>query len=316
MRDMEDDEAVVKDRRNKMRKGLIDLYEDICLEYDCIGEECLSDFWKIAGIKDNGILYGDMKYAKKFKEVVKEHPEIDSPVLIYDVINPINNKQYEELQLKIRDGKATEMNIYECDKFINERTFHKNTIGKIKRSFWSYPELRHGFKFMRELNPLISYIFNINDIKWDKKWKRGKKINDNREINAMMMEDKPENRDTPCDLDPDINIDEIITFNTDKLTQEDKNFIFDRLYMNNEGSDLIIRKNIINFFFGKAWYEKTNKKEQNKNCKSGIIAFKSMFYYLLEEYINNNHKSIISKQEKRVKPKFPFTKGICIIDEE
>jgi len=313
MRDMEDDDKVVKDRRDKMRKGLIELYEDICLEYDCIGEGCLSDFWKIAGIKENGVLYGDMKYGKKFKDIVRAHPEIDSPVVEYDIIKHISKDEHKELQNKIQSGKATEMNLYECDKYINEKTFHKSTIGKIKRAFWSYPELRHGFKFMRELNKLILYVFNIHTDNWDKKWKRGKKKNDNRETNQMMMEDKPENRVNIIEED-DIDIHQIISLNTTELTQEDRNFIFDRLYMNNEGSDLIIRKNIINFFYGKGWYEKTDKKEQNKNCKNGTIALCDMFYYLLGEYINNGHKTIVSKQEK--KPKLEFSKGVCLIEPE
>lgn len=315
MKDMEDDDKIVKERRDRMRKGLIELYEDICLEYDCIGEECLSEFWKIAGIKENGILYGDMKYGKKFKKIVAEHPEIESPVVEYDVIQNINRKQHDKLQTKIQSGKATEMNLYECDKYINERTFHDKTEKKIKKAFWSSPELRHGFKFMRELNKLLLYVFHINIDNWDTKWKRGKKRNDDKERNAMMMEDKPENRVNIVEED-DIEIGEIISLNTTELTQEDRNFIFDRLYMNNEGSDLIIRKNIINFFFGKGWYEKTDKKEQNKNCKNGTIALCDMFYYLLGEYIKNSRKTIVSKQEKKKKPILEFSKGICLIDDE
>lgn len=331
--DMADDKKIVKERRDRMTKGLIELYEDICLEYDVIGEECLSDFWKIAGIKENGILYGDIQYANKWKKAVSNHPEIESPVLEYDVIQVLNKKQHDEISEKIRAGKASEMNLYECDKYINENTFHTNTPKKIKKAFWSSPELRHGFKFMRELNKLLLYVFKINSDKWDERWERGNKINNDRERNAMMMEDKPENRTNITETD-EIEISDIISLNKCVLTQEDKNFIFDRLYMNTSGSDIIIRKNIINFFFGKGWYEKTDKAEQNKNCKNGHIALCDVFYYLLGEYINNSRKTIIDKHIEKKRKKldkkreewknqYPFyeiidkdTEGTCMIDME
>lgn len=315
MIDLAHDKKVVEERRKKMRKALIDLYEDICLEYDVIGEECLSSFWTIAGIKENGVLFGDVKYGNSFKQVKKNHPEIESPLLEYDAIKHIGDEEHKELCQTIRNGKATEMNIFECDKFINEQTFHRSTIGKIKRAFWSNPELRHGFKFMRQLNKLLTFVFKINGDNWNNKWKRGKKKNDDRERMMMMMEDKPENRVNIIEED-DVDVRDIIGLNRTKLTQKDKSFIFDRLYMNNGGSDLIIRKNIINFFFGKKWYAKTDKKDKVKNSKSGTIMLQDMFYILLGEYIKNSRKSIISHQvisNDNFDP-FPFLKGICYVE--
>ena len=303
------------ERHKQMKKALIELYEDICLEYDCIGDECLSEFWNVAEISDNGVVFGDVKYSSEFKKSVKDHPDIKSPIIEYEAIDSITKEKYSEIQLKIQKNQCSEMDIFRCDKFINESTFHKNTNLRIKRIFWGSPELRHGFKNLREMGKLLLYVFSINQDNWDNEFQNGTKRNNEKEIKGMNENDKEEYKMEFEEDEEEVDISNVIQFNKSKLTKEDRNYIYDRLYMNNDNSsDYIIRKNIINFYFGKSYHVRVkDRAEQQSNSKKGIILLEGVFYAALQFYIRNCHKTIVSKQELKERIENPKQ---CVIMEE
>jgi hypothetical protein len=236
----------------------------LILEYDTKDDGTLFRFFEMAGLKTEGVRYGNSDYRSDWEEFNKIMEKKDNTIFNYDNIETINDTKAQEIRELMNYNKASMIQQQQLRRYYNDKTFDDKTDEKIKKSFWLRPHLLRGFLDMRDKNILINYCFNINQKLWDNVRRR----------NYAMSDD-----------------DNIVKFNKIPLTNEDKEFITSKLHLDITHTDTVIKRNILTYYFGKGIVQ--SGKEANQYLKNhGEPMFKSWFPKLLEYFVKNSKKNI------------------------
>ena len=256
-----------------MKNGLVNLYDSLKLEYNCKGEECLNFLFRMSEIKITKIIYSEKSFKDWFNGMAnnKIKKELEAnPIWNYDKIKNINHLEYKSIDDKVR-GSWTSLEALRVRKYKLIKSFKKDTDPEHIKYFWDNPNVLEGYK---KLNWDFNSIHMIlNSYK--------KKFNENDDIEDI------------------INIKK-------KLTESERNNIYNKYLLKNNLTDNKIIINIFNLNFGR----------NSLQMKNGELIFSNKFktsFNLLKNIIKKkkcnqdlfiDDKEFLPKLKKRKKCKY------------
>jgi len=256
---------------------LQELHKSLLLEYDSKCIECLNFFFKISGFKVSSITKGDMEYREKYRQIIgqcKEKDEYNFNLWEYDNIDNINESEKNELEQFQLEGTIKINEVLQIRKYYHDINFHDEVDKKTLKKYWESPKIISGFKELLKKHSLLKYVVKFNyfsaiqDISNNKTYG----VFDNPKFFELIK--------TP-------------------LQQWQKNIIFKKLYINKTDSDNIIRKKIMNFYFGEKALYRSKKNSHLIEC--GIFNHLLSFIKVCNPKLIRRKNFICKKLKKLLK---------------
>lgn len=223
---------------------LEELHKSLLLEYDSKCLECLNFFFKISGFKIVKATKGNVEYREKYRQIVgecKEKDEYNFNLWEYDNIENIGVLKLEELEKKQIEGTIKIDEVLQIRKYYHDINFDEEVDNKIKKSYWESPKIIEGFKELLNKNSLLKYVVKFNY------FSAIQDISNNISYDSL---DNPK----------------FFQLIKTPLQQWQKNIIFKKIYINKTDSDNIIRKKILNFYFGEKALYRSKKNTHLTEC--------------------------------------------------